>query len=118
MEPSDSQTAERENPGAPAARACSCPPAALVVVSAWHVLHIQRDAPWNRISADFSQVLAFPKSISTTRPTSWWTMCVRTSPRPVKPAVRTLDKVLAAHPYVAPHIRVFAQDGNGISFAI
>jgi signal transduction histidine kinase len=84
------------------------PAAALVLVSAWHVLHIQRDrAVEAAIQRDFSQVLAISEK-QINHKAYELVDDVRTDlPAPNEACGPTLDKILAAHPYAA-HIFVFS----------
>ncbi len=91
------------------------PAAALVILSAWHVLHIQRDrAVEAAIQRDFSQVLAISEK-QINQKAYELVDDVRTDfPAPSEACSVTLDRILAAHPYVA-HIFVFTP-GSGIVF--
>jgi signal transduction histidine kinase len=91
------------------------PAAALVILSAWHVLHIQRDrAVEAAIQRDFSQVLAISEK-QINQKAYELVDDVRTEfPTPSEACSPTLDKILAAHPYAA-HIFVFLP-GRGIMF--
>ena len=84
------------------------PAAALVFVSAWHVLHIQRDrAVEAAIQRDFSQVLAISEK-QINHKAYELVDDVRTElPAPSEACGPTLDKILAAHPYAA-HIFIFS----------
>jgi signal transduction histidine kinase len=84
------------------------PAAALVLVSAWHVLHIQRDrAVEAAIQRDFSQVLAISEK-QINHKAYELVDDVRTElPAPNEACGPTLDKILAAHPYAA-HIFIFS----------
>ena len=84
------------------------PAAALVLVSAWHVLHIQRDrAVEAAIQRDFSQVLAISEK-QINHKAYELVDDVRTElPAPSQACGPTLDKILAAHPYAA-HIFVYS----------
>jgi signal transduction histidine kinase len=91
------------------------PAAALVILSAWHVLHIQRDrAVEAAIQRDFSQVLAISEK-QINQKAYELVDDVRTDfPAPSEACSVTMDRILAAHPYVA-HIFVFTP-GSGIIF--
>jgi signal transduction histidine kinase len=91
------------------------PAAALVILSAWHVLHIQRDrAVEAAIQRDFSQVLAISEK-QINQKAYELVDDVRTDfPTPGEACSVTLDRILAAHPYAA-HVFVFSPNG-GIVF--
>jgi len=91
------------------------PAAALVILSAWHVLHIQRDrAVEAAIQRDFTQVLAISEK-QINQKANDMVDDVRTEfPAPSEACSPTLDRILAAHPYVA-HIFVFSPN-SGIVF--
>ncbi len=91
------------------------PAAALVILSAWHVLQIQRDrAVEAAIQRDFSQVLAISEK-QINQKAYELVDDVRTEfPAPSEACSPTLDKILAAHPYAA-HVFVFPPNG-GIMF--
>ena len=84
------------------------PAAALVILSAWHVLHIQRDrAVEAAIQRDFSQVLAISEK-QINHKAYELVDDVRTElPAPSGACAPTLDKILAAHPYAA-HIFIYS----------
>jgi signal transduction histidine kinase len=84
------------------------PAAALVIVSAWHVLHIQRDrAVEAAIQRDFSQVLAISEK-QINHKAYELVDDVRTDlPAPTEACGPTLEKILAAHPYAA-HIFIYS----------
>jgi signal transduction histidine kinase len=84
------------------------PAAALVILSAWHVLHIQRDrAVEAAIQRDFSQVLAISEK-QINRKAYELVDDVRTDlPAPSEACGPSLDKILAAHPYAA-HIFIYS----------
>jgi signal transduction histidine kinase len=88
------------------------PAAALVILSAWHVLHIQRDrAVEAAIQRDFSQVLAISEK-QINQKAGEMVDDVRTEmPTPEEACSETLDRVLASHPYVA-HVFMFTPDGG------
>ncbi len=91
------------------------PAAALVVLSAWHVLHIQRDrAVEAAIQRDFSQVLAISEK-QINHKANELIDDVRTElPPPSEACAATFDKILAAHPYAA-HIFIYSPQ-HGIVF--
>jgi signal transduction histidine kinase len=84
------------------------PAAALVILSAWHVVHIQRDrAVEAAIQRDFSQVLAISEK-QINHKAYELVDDVRTElPAPSQACAPTLDKILAAHPYAA-HIFIYS----------
>jgi signal transduction histidine kinase len=84
------------------------PAAALVILSAWHVVHIQRDrAVEAAIQRDFSQVLAISEK-QINHKAYELVDDVRTElPAPSEACAPTLDKILAAHPYAA-HIFIYS----------
>jgi signal transduction histidine kinase len=86
------------------------PAAALVFLSAWHVLHIQRDrAVEAAIQRDFSQVLAISEK-QINHKAYELVDDVRTDlPIPSEACAPTLDKILAAHPYAA-HIFIYSPE--------
>jgi len=86
------------------------PAAALVILSAWHVLHIQRDrAVEAAIQRDFSQVLAISEK-QINRKAYELVDDVRIElPAPSEACGPTLDKILAAHPYAA-HIFMYSPE--------
>jgi hypothetical protein len=79
------------------------PAAALVFLSAWHVLHIQRDrAVEAAIQRDFSQVLAISEKQINQKATDLVDDVRTEFPSPSEASCSvTLDRILAAHPYVA-----------------
>ena len=88
------------------------PAAALVILSAWHVLHIQRDrAVEAAIQRDFSQVLTISEKQINHKAYELVDDVRMDFPTPSEACVPTLDKILAAHPYVA-HVFVFTPDGG------
>jgi len=91
------------------------PAAALVVLSAWHVLQIQRDRAMEAaIQRDFSQVLAISEK-QINQKADQLVDDVRTGfPSPSQACSVTLDRILAAHPYAA-HVFVYSPNG-GIVF--
>ena len=91
------------------------PAAVLVFLSAWHVLHIQRDrAVEAAIQRDFTQVLAISEKQINQKANDLIDDVRSDFPPPSEACGPTLDKVLAAHPYAA-HIFVYSPDG-GIVF--
>ena len=90
------------------------PAAALVILSAWHVQHIQRDrAVEAAIQRDFSQVLAISEK-QINHKAYELVDDVRTEfPTPSEACAPTLDKILAAHPYAA-HIFIFSPEAGMI----
>ena len=86
------------------------PAAALVVLSAWHVLHIQRDrAVEAAIQRDFSQVLAISEKQINHKAYELLDDVRTDLPTPSEVCGPSLDKVLAAHPYAA-HIFVYSPE--------
>jgi signal transduction histidine kinase len=78
------------------------PAAALVFLSAWHVLHIQRDrAVEAAIQRDFSQVLAISEKQINHKAYELMDDVRADFPVPSQACSPTLDKVLAEHPYSA-----------------
>jgi signal transduction histidine kinase len=88
------------------------PAAALVIVSAWHVLHIQRDhAVEAAIQREYSQVLAISEK-QLNHKANELVDDVRTEiPAPGEACSVTLDRILSAHPYVA-HVFVISSNGD------
>jgi signal transduction histidine kinase len=84
------------------------PAAALVILSAWHVLHIQRDrAVEAAIQRDFSQVLAISEK-QINHKAYGLVDDVRTDlPALSEACGPSLDKILAAHPYAA-HVFIYS----------
>jgi signal transduction histidine kinase len=86
------------------------PAAALVILSAWHVLHIQRDrAVEAAIQRDFSQVLAISEKQINHRAYELVDDVRNDVPAPGEACGPTLDKILAAHPYAA-HLFVYSPE--------
>jgi signal transduction histidine kinase len=86
------------------------PAAALVILSAWHVLHIQRDrAVEAAIQRDFSQVLAISEKQINHRAYELVDDVRNDVPAPSEACGPTLDKILAAHPYAA-HLFVYSPE--------
>jgi signal transduction histidine kinase len=84
------------------------PAAALVFLSAWHVLHIQRDrAVEAAIQRDFNQVLAISEKQINHKAYEMVDDVRADLPTPSEACGPTLDKILAAHPYVA-HIFIYS----------
>ena len=91
------------------------PAAALVFLSAWHVLQIQRDrAVEAAIQRDFSQVLAISEKQINHKANELMDDVRSDFPAPSEVCSVTMDRLLAAHPYIA-HVFVFSPDG-GIVF--
>ena len=86
------------------------PAAALVVLSAWHVLHIQRDrAVEAAIQRDFSQVLAISEKQINHKAYELADDVRADLPAPSEACGPSLDKILASHPYAA-HIFIFSPE--------
>jgi signal transduction histidine kinase len=86
------------------------PAAALVILSAWHVLHIQRDrAVEAAIQRDFSQVLAISEKQINHKAYELVDDVRNDVPAPGEACGPTLDKILAAHPYAA-HLFVYSPE--------
>jgi signal transduction histidine kinase len=86
------------------------PAAALVVLSAWHVLQIQRDrAVEAAIQRDFSQVLAISEKQINHKAYDLMDDVRTDFPSPSEVCPPSLDKILAAHPYIA-HIFMFSPE--------
>jgi signal transduction histidine kinase len=86
------------------------PAAALVILSAWHVLHIQRDrAVEAAIQRDFSQVLAISEKQINHKAYELVDDVRNDVPAPSEACGPTLDKILAAHPYAA-HLFVYSPE--------
>jgi signal transduction histidine kinase len=91
------------------------PAAALVVLSAWHVLHIQRDrAVEAAIQRDFSQVLAISEKQINHKAYELADDVRADLPASSEACGPSLDKILASHPYAA-HIFIFSPQ-TGIVF--
>jgi len=91
------------------------PAAALVILSAWHVLHIQRDrAVEAAIQRDFSQVLAISEKQINQKAYELVDDVRTDMPEPGEACSVTLDRILSAHPYIA-HVFVFSPE-SGIVF--
>ena len=91
------------------------PAAALVFLSAWHVLHIQRDrAVEAAIQRDFSQVLAISEKQINHKAYELVDDVRSDFPTPHEACSETLDRILAAHPYAA-HIFLYSPE-TGIVF--
>ncbi|MGH9538747.1 MAG: sensor histidine kinase [Terriglobales bacterium] len=91
------------------------PAAALVILSAWHVLHIQRDrAVEAAIQRDFSQVLAISEKQINQKAYELVDDVRTDMPEPGEACSVTLDRILAAHPYIS-HVFVFSPE-SGIVF--
>jgi signal transduction histidine kinase len=91
------------------------PAAALVILSAWHLNHIQRDrAVEAAIQRDFSQVLAISEKHINHKAYDLADDVRNDFPSPGQACSVNLDKLLAAHPYIA---HVFLYDPkNGLVF--
>jgi signal transduction histidine kinase len=91
------------------------PAAALVILSAWHVKHIQRDrAVEAAIQRDFSQVLVISEKQFSHKAFELADDVRSSFPGPGKVCSETLDRILAAYPYAA---HVFLYDPkNGLVF--
>ncbi len=89
------------------------PAAALVFLSAWHVLHIQRDrAVEAAIQRDFSQVLAISEKQINQKATDLVDDVRTEFPSPSEASCSvTLDRILAAHPYAA-HIFIYSPESG------
>ena len=86
------------------------PAAALVLVSAWHVLHIQRDrAVEAAIQRDFSQVLAISEKQINHKAYELVDDVRADLPTPSEACGPSLDKTLAAYPYAA-HIFIYSPE--------
>jgi len=86
------------------------PAAALVFLSAWHVLHIQRDrAVEAAIQRDFSQVLAISEKQINHKAYELVDDVRADFPVPSDACSVTLDRILAAHPYAA-HIFLYSPE--------
>jgi signal transduction histidine kinase len=86
------------------------PAAALVFLSAWHVLHIQRDrAVEAAIQRDFSQVLAISEKQINHKAYELVDDVRADFPTPQEACSETLDRILAAHPYAA-HIFLYSPE--------
>ena len=84
------------------------PAAALVILSAWHLMHIQRDrAVEAAIQRDFTQVLAISEKEINRRAYEQLDDVRSGFPAPGMTCAETLDRLLAAHPYAA---HLFAYD--------
>ena len=91
------------------------PAAALVILSAWHVQHIQRDrAVEAAIQREFSQVLAISEKQINHKAYELLDDVRTDFPTPSEACAPTLDKILAAHPYAA-HVFMYSP-GTGMIF--
>ncbi len=91
------------------------PAAALVLLSAWHVKHIQRDrAVEAAIQRDFSQVLVISEKQINHKAYELVDDVRNEFPAPAMVCSPTLDKMLSAHPYVS-HIFMFSPE-RGMTF--
>ncbi len=92
------------------------PAAALVILSAWHVLHIQRDrAVEAAIQRDFSQVLTISEKQINHKAYELLDDVRMDFPTPSEACAPTLDKILAAHPYAA-HVFIYSPE-TGMVFS-
>src|SRR6266478_7091944 len=83
------------------------PAAALVILSAWHVLHIQRDrAVEAAIQRDFSQVLAISEKQINHKAYELVDDVRSEFPMPGNACNITMDRILSTHPYVA-HLMLY-----------
>jgi len=86
------------------------PAAALVILSAWHLMHIRRDrAVEAAIQRDFNQVLAISEKEIDQRAYEKLDDVRTGFPAPGTICPETLDRLLAAHPYVA-HLFTYDPD--------
>jgi signal transduction histidine kinase len=86
------------------------PAAALVILSAWHVLHIQRDrAVEAAIQRDFNQVLAISEKQINHKAYELADDVRNDLPVPSAVCGPTLDKILASHPYAA-HVFIYSPE--------
>src|SRR5712691_13571671 len=84
------------------------PAAALVILSAWHLMHIQRDrAVEAAIQRDFTQVLAISEKEINQKAYEQLDDVRSGFAAPGMTCAETLDRLLAAHPYAA---HLFAYD--------
>src|SRR5712692_11721415 len=78
------------------------PAAALVILSAWHLNHIQRDrAVEAAIQRDFSQMLAISEKEINHKAYDQLDALRSGFPAPGMTCAEALDRLLAAHPYAA-----------------
>jgi len=91
------------------------PAAALILLSFWHLNDLQRDRGIEAfIQRDFSQVLAISEKQINQRAYDLLDDVRPDIPAPGNTCSVTLDKILAAHPYIA-HIYVYDPE-NGMTF--
>jgi len=91
------------------------PAAALVILSAWHLMHIQRDrAVEAAIQRDFSQMLAISEKEINRKAYEQLDDVRSGFPAPGVTCPETLERLLAAHPYAA-HLFSFDPD-HGMVF--
>ncbi|HEV2732995.1 MAG TPA: HAMP domain-containing sensor histidine kinase [Terriglobales bacterium] len=91
------------------------PAAALVILSAWHLMHIQRDrAVEAAIQRDFSQMLAISEKEINRKAYEKFDDVRSGFPAPGIMCPETLDRLLAAHPY-ADYLFAYDPD-HGIVF--
>jgi signal transduction histidine kinase len=92
------------------------PAAALVLLSAWHLLQIQRDrAVEAAIQRDFSQVLTISEKQINHKAYELLDDVRMDFPTPSEACAPTLDKILAAHPYAA-HAFIYSPE-TGMVFS-
>ncbi len=92
------------------------PAAALVFLSAWHVIHIQRDRQIEAaIQRDFSQVLAISEKQINHKASELIDDVRADLPSPSQACSPAFEKILAAHPYAA-HIFIFSPE-RGMVFS-
>ncbi len=91
------------------------PAAALVILSAWHVMHIQRDrAVEAAFQRDFTQFLVISEKQINNKAYDLVDDARSEFPKPGAACKETLDRILAAHPYLA-HVYVY-DPKNGLIF--
>jgi signal transduction histidine kinase len=95
--------------------AVALPAAVLVILSAWHVKHIQRDrAVEAAIQRDFSHVLTISEKQISHKAFELADDVRSSFPGPGNVCSETLDRILAAHPYAA-HVFLYSPK-NGLVF--
>ncbi len=88
------------------------PAAALVILSAWHVRHIQRDrAVEAAFQREYSQVLAISEKQINHKAYELVDDVREEFPTPSEACGPTLDKILAAHPYTA-HVFMYSPEAG------
>ena len=88
------------------------PAAALVILSVWHVRHIQRDrAVEAAFQREYSQVLAISEKQINHKAYELMDDVRTEFPTPSELCAPTLDKILAAHPYTA-HVFMYSPEGG------